>query len=175
MPKKFIKKFMPDHRHVTENELIAKFGLNLKDPGIWHINRRSISGGVAVGLFCAMMPIPFQMVLAAFIAILFRVNIIIAVPIVWITNPFTMPAIFYSCYRIGLLILGIQTSGNFYFELSFSWLGNELLQIWQPFLLGCFVVGGVCAFLGYSLVQLIWRYKVWQNMRKRQQRPVNKL
>ncbi|MBL7000797.1 MAG: DUF2062 domain-containing protein [Gammaproteobacteria bacterium] len=170
MPRKLIKKYMPDHKHVTENQLIRKLVPNLQDPGIWHINRRSISGGVAAGLFCAMMPIPFQMLLAAFVAILFRVNILIAVPTVWITNPFTMPPIFYFCYQVGVLLLGSPETSQFNFELSFAWLASELLLIWEPFLLGCFVMGTVSALLGYSLIRLLWRYHIWQSIKDRKNR-----
>jgi uncharacterized protein (DUF2062 family) len=171
MPRKLIKKYMPDHRHVTENQLIKKLLPNLQDPGIWHINRRSISGGVAVGLFCAMMPIPFQMVLAAFVAILFRVNILTAVPMVWVSNPVTMPPIFYFCYQVGIMLLGSKGTAHFNFELSFAWLASELLLIWEPFLLGCFVVASVSALLGYSLIQLFWRYHIWQSIKNRKNRP----
>ena len=162
---------MPDHKHVTENQLIKKLVPNLQDPGLWHINRRSISGGVAAGLFCAMMPIPFQMLLAAFVAILFRVNILIAVPVVWITNPFTMPPIFYFCYQVGVMLLGSPGTEPFHFELSFAWLASELLLIWEPFLLGCFVVGSVSALLGYSVVRVMWRYHIWQSIKNRKTRP----
>lgn len=169
MPKKIIKKFMPHRTRITENSMIKKLGPRLQDPGIWHINRRSISGAVAVGLFCSLIPVPFQMLLAAIAAILFRVNILIAVPIVWVSNPVTMPPIFYFCYQVGVSILG-STTRAFNFELSFQWLANELEFIWQPFLLGCLVVASVTSFLGYCVIRLLWRYMVWQEMKKRHKR-----
>ena len=169
MPKKIIRKFMPYRTRITENTMIKKLGPRLQDPGIWHINRRSISGAVAVGLFCSLIPVPFQMLLAAVVAIIFRVNILIAVPIVWVSNPVTMPPIFYFCYQVGVSILG-STTRAFNFELSFQWLANELEFIWQPFLLGCLVVASVTSFLGYCVIRLLWRYMVWQEMKKRHKR-----
>ena len=160
---------MPYRTRITENTMIKKLGPRLQDPGIWHINRRSISGAVAVGLFCSLIPVPFQMLLAAIAAILFRVNILIAVPIVWVSNPVTMPPIFYFCYQVGVSILG-STTRAFNFELSFQWLANELEFIWQPFLLGCLVVASVTSFLGYCVIRLLWRYMVWQEMKKRHKR-----
>jgi uncharacterized protein (DUF2062 family) len=170
MPKKTIRKFMPHPARITENPMIKKLGPRLQDPGIWHVNRRSVSGAVAVGLFCAFIPVPFQMLLGAIGAILFRVNILISVPMVWISNPLTMPPLFYFCYRIGALMLGSSNKG-FNFELSFNWLANGLLLIWQPFLLGCLVVGICSALLGYWMVRLLWRYEVTRKMKKRQERP----
>lgn len=170
MPRKIIKKMMPHHSHVTENALLRKLGPRIHDPGLWHINRRSVSGALAVGLFCAFIPVPFQMFLAAIGALLFRVNILIAVPTVWISNPFTIPPLFYFCYLVGVWILGMNP-GEFHFELSFDWLANELALIWQPFLLGCFVVGTASAMLGFLGIRLVWRYHIFQHIRERRKRP----
>ena len=149
--------------------MIQKLGPRLQDPGIWHINRRSVSGAVAVGLVCAFIPVPFQMFLAAIGAIIFRVNILIAVPIVWLSNPVTMPPLFYFCYKVGVWILGAPER-DFDFELSFDWLANGLLLIWQPFLLGCLIVGLISALLGYAAVRLLWRYEVAKKIKLRNKR-----
>jgi uncharacterized protein len=169
MPRKFIRKFMPHPRRITENKWIRKLGPRLQDPSIWHINRRSVSGAAALGLFCAFIPVPFQMLIAAIGAILFRVNILVSVPLVWLSNPVTMPPLFYFCYRVGLWILNSKDRG-FEFELSFHWLGNELLFIWQPFLLGCFIVGAISSFLGFAGVRLLWRYQIAKQLRYRKTR-----
>jgi len=160
---------MPHPSRITGNAMIRKLGPWIQDPGLWHINRRSVSGAVALGIFCAFIPVPFQMFVAALGAILFRVNILIAVPMVWVSNPFTMPPLFYFCYRVGVWILGTQT-GEFSFELSFEWLTTELAAIWEPFLLGCFVVGAISALISYLVVRLMWLYLVLQNMKLRKHR-----
>lgn len=167
MPRKIIKKIMPHPSRITDNRIIKKLGPQLQDPGIWHINRRSISGAIAVGLFCAAMPVPFQMLLAALGAILFRVNILLAVPTVWVSNPLTIPPMFYFSYQVGVLILGTTSTGEFHFELTFEWLATELQLIWQPFLLGCFVVASCLSFIGYLTVRLLWRYLIWQQIKRR--------
>lgn len=160
---------MPHPSRITNNSLIKKLGPRLQDPGIWHINRRSVSGAIALGLFCAFIPVPFQMFLAAVGAILFRVNILIAVPTVWVSNPVTIPPLFYFCYQVGLWILG--TAGRkFNFELTFDWLANELSLIWQPFLLGCLVVGSASALLGFFSIRILWRYKIHQHVQSRKLR-----
>lgn len=170
MPRKFFRSLMPHPSHIADNPLIKKLGPRLQDPGLWHINRRSISGAVAVGLFCAVIPVPFQMFLAALGAIYFRVNILLAVPTVWVSNPFTIPPLFYFCYQVGVLILGANEEKFHHFELSMDWLTNELLIVWQPFLLGCFVVASVSALLGYWTVRFLWSYHIWQHIKKRKLR-----
>jgi len=169
MPKKLIKKFLPNPDTIMKSKVVGVFGDVLLEPSLWHINRRTCSGAVAVGLFCAFIPLPFQMFLAALCAIIFRVNILIAIPLVWITNPITIPPFFYFCYRVGVYALSIQT-GDFNFELSVDWLINGLVHIWQPFLLGCFLVSSITAFIGYALVQLFWRYHIWQHLKNRKLR-----
>ena len=75
MPKKFIKRLMPNHRTIREHKHLRFLGSLLHDPNLWHLNRRSASGAFAVGLFMAWVPVPFQMLLGAIGAIAFRVNL----------------------------------------------------------------------------------------------------
>jgi uncharacterized protein (DUF2062 family) len=60
-----------------------------------------------VGLFLAFIPVPGQMVLAALGAVMLRCNLPISVGLVWITNPLTVPAIFYLAYQVGALIIDV--------------------------------------------------------------------
>ena len=165
MSKKFLKRYLPDHKEICRNETLNRlFGTLLHDPNLLHINRRSISGAFFVGLSMAFVPVPFQMVLAAGLAIFMRVNLPVSVGLVWITNPVTMPALYYFCYELGQLILG-GTLQEVHFELSFHWLQTVLGEIWQPFLLGSFIAGITVATLGMICVRLLWRLQVvrrWQ-------------
>lgn len=169
MSKKLIRKFLPHPEKITGNRWIKKLGPRLQAPDLWHINRKSLSGAAAIGMFCAFIPVPFQMLLAAIGAILFRCNILVAVPTVWVSNPVTMPPMFYFCYWIGTLILDTKIE-HLDFELSFDWLMTGLLGIWQPFLLGCFVVAVISALLSYIFVRLAWRYYIWIHLKKRRGR-----
>jgi uncharacterized protein (DUF2062 family) len=173
MSRRLIKRYLPDHGKIRDHKHLRFFGKLLHDPHLWHLNRRSVSGACAVGLFSAFVPIPFQMALAAGIAMVVRVNLPIAASLVWITNPVTMPPIFYIAYKIGAWILR-EPERKFSFELSFEWLANGLHTVWQPFLLGCFVLGTLSAATGYALARRLWRWRVvvdWQARGKlRQQR-----
>jgi uncharacterized protein (DUF2062 family) len=159
MPRKFFKRFLPNPQTIKEHKTLQVFGDWLHDPNLWHLNRRSVAGAFAVGLFCMWMPIPFQMVLAAGIAIWRRTNLPISVVLVWITNPFTIPPMFYFAYLVGTWIIGAPV-GDFSFELTFNWLLNELANIWKPFLIGCFTVASICSLLGYITIQGLWRYSI---------------
>jgi len=173
MPRKLIKRYLPDHSKFREHKNLKLFGNLLHDPNIWHLNRRSVSGAFFIGLFCAWIPVPFQMVIAAAAAILVRVNLPISVVLVWVTNPLTMPPMFYFAYKVGGWILGTPAH-KFNFELSLNWLMGELGHIWQPFLLGCFIVGIISAVGGYLAVQGFWRFHIFQYLKKRRLRDHNK-
>jgi len=169
MPKKFIKRFIPEAHAVKKNKHLQIFGTLLHSPNLWHLNRRSVAGAFAVGMFFMWTPVPFQMVLAAAAAILFQTNLPISVALVWITNPVTMGPMFYLAYFTGSRILG--TSGNqFSFELSWEWLTSGLMAIWQPFLLGCFLFAVISSVTGYMVMRLLWRLHIiraWQAKKER--------
>lgn len=164
---------MPDHHTIREHKYLKFFGTLLHDPNLWHLNRRSVSGAFAIGLFVAFIPIPFQMVVAAAAAIAARVNLPIAASLAWVTNPLTMGPLFYFAYKIGAWILGREAT-EFHFEASFEWLMSELGAIWAPFLLGCFIIGLVSAVMGFVSMRLLWRLHVARYLKKRRLRNHNR-
>jgi uncharacterized protein (DUF2062 family) len=116
-----------------------------------------VAGATGVGLFVAFLPIPFQMGLAALGALWLRVNLPLAVALIFITNPLTMGPAFYACYKVGAWLLGattIKTGKDF--QPSISWLLDQLAIIWQPLVTGSLVIGAISGLLGYFLVQLLW-------------------
>ena len=75
MAKKLIRRYLPDAHKIRDHKHLRLFGTLLHDPNLWHLNRRSVAGAFAVGLFMAFVPMPFQMIPAAALAILLRVNL----------------------------------------------------------------------------------------------------
>lgn len=169
MPRKFFKKYMPDPHEIRSNRVLGLFGNLLNDPDLWHMNRRSIAKAFLVGLFFAWWPVPFQMVLAAGGAILIRSNLPMSVALVWITNPLTMPPMFYFAYLIGTWIIGVPEA-PFSIELSMDWLLNGLAAVWKPFLTGCLVLGVISSIAGYFGINYLWRHLVmkrrYHNLKK---------
>ena len=170
MPKKFIKRYMPDHEKIRNHKQLNKvFGKLLHDPNLLHLNRRSVSMAFFVGLFMAFVPLPSQMIMAAAIAIIVRCNLPISVGLVWISNPVTMPPLFYFAYKVGAWILSTPEH-DFIFELSWNWLGTELAAIWEPFLLGCAICGVFFGGLGYVTIRLLWRLHIVNAIKERKKK-----
>ena len=159
MPKKLLKKFMPDPEKLKQQKSLQFLGDRLHEPNLWHLNRKSVSLAFAVGLFAAWIPTPGQMAIAAVAAFYFRANLPISVALVWVTNPLTMPAMFYFAYIVGLWSLGIDSSApelDFSLENIFSSLGD----IGGPFLLGCLILGIISSIVGYLGIRMFWVYSV---------------
>ena len=166
MSKKLIKRFTPSPEKLKAHPQLKYFGSKLQNSNLWGLNRRSAAGAVAIGLFCAWLPIPFQMVVAAFLAIFFCVNLPLSIALVWISNPITMPPLFYMGYRLGASILQ-QPLMKFNFELSYEWIINALETIAPAMFLGCLIIGSICAFVGYWGVTISWRYTSAKKWKKR--------
>lgn len=167
MSKNFFKRNRHKHEAIKGHRYLRIFGKRLHSPNLWHMNRRSIAGAVANGLFMAFIPVPFQMILAAGSAIILNVNLPLSVALVWITNPITMGPIFYSTYKVGNWLMGRKHKGPFKIELSYEWMVTGLTNNWQPLLLGSVVCGLIAALLGYIVIRIYWRAHVIGEWRKR--------
>ncbi|MCK5720720.1 MAG: DUF2062 domain-containing protein [Thiomargarita sp.] len=170
----FFKRSLPHVSHVKSHPRLQFLGKLLHEPSLWHCNRRSLAGGTAVGLFIAFIPFPMQMLLAATAAILFKVNLPLSVSLVWVTNPFTIPPVFYFNYKLGTMLLTIPIK-PIEFELSYEWVLHSLGSIWQPLLLGCGIVASLSALIGYLFISILWRLQIIRLWKNRQMRIKEKL
>ena len=105
---------------------------------------------------------------SATLAILFRVNLPVAIAFSLFSNPVTIPPIFYFAYKLGAALLGLRQR-QIDFSLSVEWISTTLAQIWQPLLLGCLILGTGAALMTYLLIRLIWRISAvskWENRRR---------
>jgi len=169
MPRRLFKRYMPDPTSIKDHKSLRFLGRLLHDPNLWHLNRHSVSRAMGIGLFAAFMPIPLQMLLAAVLAIAVRGNMPIGVSLVWLTNPITMPAVFYCTYKLGAQLMQLPPR-HLPHELSWEWISGQLSTLWQPFLLGSVVAGLVFGVLAYCLTQLYWRWWVGRQWRLRREK-----
>jgi len=93
-----LKRFLPNPDVVRNNRWFAPFANTLLHPRLWHLNRRSAAGAVAAGLFCGLIPGPFQMLGAAICAVIFRVNLPLALFCTLYTNPFTIVPLYLVAF-----------------------------------------------------------------------------
>ena len=181
VPRKFFKKYLPSHETVRQNRFVGLFGELLHHHNLWHLHRRSVAGGVAIGLFTGLIPgsNPVQFFFAALFAILFKVNLPVAVATTLYSNPFTVVPIYIVAYAIGGFVMGNSTGGMPPTELHLmdknisEWapaLIDWVMSLGKPLLVGILLLALLLAVAGYFAVRGAWRLYIIYEWRKRAQR-----
>jgi len=122
-----------------------------------------------VGVFCAFMPLPGQTLIALLLCYLLRANLPIGVLLIWISNPITIPPMFYLTYQLGSYIIDTEAIA-FTVQMEWEWfksLGNEILL---PLFVGSFICGIILAIVSYFSIFYLWRWKVVKNWRVRREK-----
>lgn len=172
-----LKKYLPDHESIHRNPWLRPFASSLLHPRLWHLNRHSAAGAVAVGLFCGLIPGPLQIIGAAVCALAFRVNLPLAILVTLYTNPFTIVPLYILAYQIGRLLIG-EMSG-FIAPPAFNatdfvaW--TAAMQSWmlsaaKPLSIGLIVLACSLSVIGYVTTRAAWRIyliRAWQQRKIR--------
>jgi uncharacterized protein (DUF2062 family) len=165
MPRKFFRKLMPSVDKVREIRALSMFGDTLFHPSLWHLNRRSAAGGVAVGLFCGLIPGPLQMLGAGIACVFFRVNLPVALVTTLYTNPVTIVPLYLLAYEIGSLVLGQAGSTPMSappdWDWARPWTSVQAISEWTiglgpPLALGVFLLACLLSLAGYLVVRTLW-------------------
>lgn len=138
-------------------------------PMVWHLNRRSVAGGVAVGLFISWIPVPLQMLVAAVIAAVLRVHVPVSVVMVWFTNPLTFAPLLYAAWRSGSMILGEPVLAEPLTFTTSSFLVSAG-HAWPMLLTGMLFCASVSAVLGFGITLLVWRVHAIRRWKARRSR-----
>jgi uncharacterized protein (DUF2062 family) len=164
-----IKDRLPSREQLRQIKSLKFLGEVIFEPNLWHFNRYSVSVGAFVGVFCCLLPMPFQMIPCVLLCVFLHCNIPLSIALVWISNPITMPPIFYFTYRLGTLMLDRPNTVTS-IELSVEWLSQQLAAVWQPLILGSLVCGLSLGSLAFVIVRLYWRWKISRYWFKRKSR-----
>jgi len=167
MPRRFFKHISAQFQKEKDQPwIIRSLEFILAHPAYFAPTRRSVGGGLWVGLFLGLLPIPGQTILAILGAVWFRVNVPIAAISVWISNPITFVPIFYLAYKIGAVLLDIPPE-TLPAELSWAWLSEELALRWKPLALGSFILAMTVSSTAYLAISAIWHISTLRRYRKR--------
>ena len=120
-------------------------------------NRKMVSRAVLLGLFIAFIPMPMQMLAVIAFMPLFRFNVPIGLLMCWISNPFTMPPIYYIEYLTGSFLLGSSIEPV---EMTLDWFSHNIDNIFIPLYFGALFYSTVLSLSSYWLLNYFWKHSV---------------
>ena len=178
LPKRF-RRLLPDAHALREHRALRWLGPALHHPRLWHVNRRGIALGVAIGVFFGLLIPVAQIPAAAVVAFLVRANIPAAVGSTLITNPITFAPVYYAAYHLGVWMLGSAaeplsstTLHHVADETSTGlalWI-DKLALVGAPLALGLLTLAVTISLTLYMAVHWAWRIRIaraWQQRRAR--------
>jgi uncharacterized protein (DUF2062 family) len=145
----------------------------LDDKDVLSFHRKPLAMGVAIGVFCGLIPGPLQVAGSLLLCVWFRANLIAAAAATLYTNPLTIVPLYLLAFQIGKLILpGVATeteitlAGLNWSSLTSSGGVTEVItSMGKPLLVGLPTMGLLFALAAYLLVQLICLLPVLQRLR----------
>jgi len=134
--------------------------------GYLSVNRRMITRGVWVGLFWGFIPMPMQMLAVMATTPFIRFNVPIAISMVWLSNPVTMPPMYYMEYLTGNFILGREGIANI--ELTLDWFTTHMGDIFVPLYVGTAFYSIVVSSIIYVVLNRLWIVSVKSEKHQRE-------
>lgn len=180
--RKYFKRVTPGretiHGMLGDGHLQRRFSTTLLHPKLWHLTRHTTAGGVAVGLFCGLIPGPLQMLAAALLAILLRVNLPLALVLTLYTNPLTIVPLYVAAFTLGQWVIGDGKAG-FVSPPDFDWstplasmqaLGEWVVGLGPALGLGLPLLATLLAMTGYLVIWSAWSIHIARYRARRRQR-----
>jgi len=176
------RRLLPSPETLRHNRWLRWLGPTLQHPRLWHMSRRGIALGMALGVFFGLLIPVAQIPVAALAAVILRANVPTAIASTLVTNPLTFGPLYYAAWRVGSAILGEPTDAaqvppppGDEFEVigDEGWLSalmRHLRNVGRPLLVGLLVMASGLGVLTYLLVSGLWYLKVswaWRNRRRR--------
>lgn len=166
MIRTWIRKLLPSSSQLDAIPVLRRYKSLFSHPNLWAINRRSIAGGVAAGLFCGLIPGPFQVIGCLLWVFIAKVNLPVAILVTFYTNPLTIVPLYLFAVAYGQLLLGglpgdseIQHAPDFslidlsgYLHALLDW----MLSLGPALAIGLPATMFTFALLGYVLVRISW-------------------
>ena len=175
--RRHLRKYLPHPDSISDNRWLRPFRSSLLHPRLWHLNRHSAAGAVAVGLFCGLIPGPLQMIGAAIGALVFKVNLPLAMFVTLYTTPLTIVPLYLVAYEIGRLAIG--DNGHFvpppdldvsnlaaWAHAAMEW----MFGLGKPLGIGLPLLASLLAVAGYFATKAAWRIWLIRAWRRRQLR-----
>lgn len=191
-----IKRLMPKPETVAGNRWLRWMGPSLLHPRLWHLSRRAVALGAAIGVFFAFITPIAQIPLSAFASVALRANIPTAVVATLVNTPPTFGPVYYAAWWVGAKVLGESVADDRRPELltqpsasasasaapgpsvaasaaalpppsGWAKWAAKLQDIGKPLLVGTLIFAVGFSTLAYLLVNGVWHWRVRRKRRGR--------
>lgn len=189
-----VQSLLPSRERLHGMRWMRWLAPHLNHPRLWHISRKGLALGVAIGVFFGLLIPVAQIPVSATLAVLLRANVPAAVASTLVTNPVTFGPVYFGAYKLGTWLLQTSHADIVNTEQgviimptparvaaaddppapSRSW-WTRLMDFWhwmtnvgKPLVVGLAVVASITGVLVYLLVHGLWILKVRLARRRRQ-------
>jgi len=181
-----LRRLMPTREAMANNRWLRWIGPALLHPRVWHMSRRGVALGAAVGVFFAFIMPVAQIPLSAAVSVLLRCNVPAAVIGTLVNTPPTFGPVYYAAWKVGGWVLD-EPIGAAHTPAMLTpdeapapgaqavidprpwwqrW-RDTLAEIGKPLLLGTIIFSVVFSALAYMLVSGVWHWRVRLRRRRR--------
>ena len=172
-----LRRIFPSAESVRNNKWVGWIGPALHHPRLWHLNRRGVALGMAIGVFFGFLVPVAQIPIAVLFAVWLRGNVVAAVGSTLITNPFTFAPVYLLAYRIGAIMIGgsdhhvdmaLTQAAAHASSIWVTW-SDKFLEVGKQLIVGLSLMAVVGALITYFSVLGIWRVFVtleWRHRRR---------
>ena len=175
---KSLRRFLPTPQSVQRSRWLRWMGPAILHPRLWHLSRRGLALGIALGVFFGLLIPIAQIPLSVGAAVALRANVPGAVASTMVSNPLTFGPLYYAAWRIGKAILGeavregeapdeAQAPAVAAHQGWFAAAAQRLLGVGKPLLLGLVIMSSAAGVLSYLAVSWAWILRVrWKRRRR---------
>lgn len=182
-----LRRWMPTKESVANNRWLRWMGPSLLHQRLWHLSRRGVALGAAIGVFFAFITPIAQIPLSAGTSMLLRANVPVAVFSTFVNTPPTFAPVYYGAWKVGSWMLG-ESAAQAQAPKILDEVGQparsavpsapsagtwrqrwqkSLAQAGKPLLLGALTFSVVFSALAYTLVSAGWHLRVRLKRRRR--------
>ena len=182
-----LRRLMPSHESVANNRWLKWLGPSVLHPRLFHLSRRGVATGAAIGVFFAFITPIAQIPLSVAVSMVLRANVPVSVVATLVNTPPTFPPVYWAAWKLGSAILGQDTAGKEAPPIpgvdaplpsaraesqadTRSWWqrGVEgISSVGPPLLLGAAIFAVAGALLAWFLVNGIWHLRVRRKRARR--------
>ena len=145
-------------KQTSKHEKLKAFIKKYKVPREYlSTNRKMVSRAVLIGIFIAFIPMPFQMLAVLAVMPFVKFNVPIGLAMCWLSNPITMPPMYYMEYLTGSFFLGMKPAPV---EMTMEWFSTNIDNIFIPLYFGTALYSIFGSILAYWAVNYFWRGSV---------------